>query len=315
MEFHNYKLIRSDAHQIFYDNPYQQIEAIGRTCYKSENNIKEGSCYKFVKNMIDHQHFAMLEHGTLTFKMNGTWMMNQLAVIPYVVTSMDYPDNTWVTLSMSHLYNPRWRDYSGYSVLKAIRKAVETMVDREFDWSENAICKCICVDGHELQIEYIAKSKIADSDIPDKERHMFRSMKFTCDRGVSHELVRHRCAVAQESTRYCNYTKDKFGGVVTYVEPCNYAEWDDDDRFWFDQILTNSSYVYERMVENGATPQQARAVLPNALKTDCILTMSEEQWHHFFNLRMRGTTGAPHPDMRYIANIAHEVFYTEGFTG
>ena len=121
-------------------------------------------------------------------------------------------------------------------------------------------------------------------------------------------MVRHRCAVAQESTRYCNYTKDNFGGGdISFGPPANYEDWDIGTKVTIEHHLQNSESLYNHMIEKEYAPQQARAILPNALKTEVILTMNLDQWKHFFDLRYKGTTGAPHPDMKVVAEKAYEL--------
>lgn len=134
--------------------------------------------------------------------------------------------------------------------------------------------------------------------------HSFLSVKFIVDRGVSHELVRHRLtSFAQESTRYCNYSKDKFGNEVTFIEPFFFV--DDDglpsDRYytWYNamQIAENA---YLELLQKGATPQEARSVLPNSTKTEIVMSMNYRGWRHFFKLRAARETGPAHPQMEEI---------------
>lgn len=133
--------------------------------------------------------------------------------------------------------------------------------------------------------------------------HASMTVRFTVDRGVSHELVRHRLAsFAQESTRYCNYSQDKFGNELTFIEPFYF---DTSDRFHLKSEWMLSMYEAEQhyfnLLSMGASPQEARAVLPNSLKTEVIMTANMREWRHFFKLRAAGTTGAPHPQMAEVA--------------
>lgn len=138
--------------------------------------------------------------------------------------------------------------------------------------------------------------------------HSILSVKFVCDRGVSHELVRHRLAsFAQESTRYCNYSKDKFGNELTFIEPFFFRRKGTSDRdngalynIWVD-ACEFSENTYLRMLELGATPQEARSVLPNSIKTEVVVTMNYREWRHFFKLRAARATGPAHPQMEEIA--------------
>ena len=133
--------------------------------------------------------------------------------------------------------------------------------------------------------------------------HAIISVRIICDRGVSHELVRHRIAsYSQESTRYCNYSKEKFDGELTFIRP----PWVPEEfggnqaaRAW-KQAMQYAEFYYLKLLEYGWTPEQARTVLPNSLKTEIVVTMNLREWRHFFRLRC---APAAHPQMRQIANM------------
>lgn len=150
------------------------------------------------------------------------------------------------------------------------------------------------------------------------EYHVKRvTVHFVCDRGVSHEFVRHRVfSFAQESTRYCNYSKDKFGNEVTFIEPCWYNTSKSNDLAdeYFINSLKDAERLYFNLLDNGWKPQEARAVLPNALKTELVMTgfVDESGWINFFNLRALGTTGAPHPQAKELAEPLFEEFKAKG---
>ena len=131
--------------------------------------------------------------------------------------------------------------------------------------------------------------------------HFSISVKFICDRGVSHEIVRHRVAsYAQESTRYCNYSSGKHGNEITVIEPLFFEPNTPEYAAWY-AACEFSEKVYMDLLMMGKTPQEARSVLPNSLKTEIVVTMNLREWIHFFNLRALGTTGAPHPQMKESA--------------
>lgn len=176
------------------------IERAGRTCYKSEQNISEGSAEKFIANIIKRGHESVIEHEKIT-------------------------------------------------------------------------------------------------------------VRFICDRGVTHELVRHRIAsYSQESTRYCNYTNDKFGNELTFIRPCFWDESTDEDRAKMDvwkKAMENIENEYNQLISMGAKPEEARSILPNSLKTEIVVTMNLRSWRHFFKLR---TAQAAHPQIRQIACALLEEF-------
>jgi thymidylate synthase (FAD) len=254
---------------------YKQIEKVGRVCYKSEDKITEGSAKPFVDRMIKSGHGAMLEHGTVYLK------------IPYEPIVIKYIDNPY-SVVMNNSENDYWYITSNYRVII------------ENDWLDDLKYICKPTEFHAKRI----------------------TVHFVCDRGVSHEFVRHRVmSFAQESTRYCNYSKDKFGNELTFIEPCwledyNYKDntynqlFIDSLRFaeahYLDLLKKWDDKIPDKRYKTGFrnnpwTPQQARAVLPNSLKTELVVTGFVSDWNHFFDLRARGTTGAPHPQAKELA--------------
>lgn len=134
--------------------------------------------------------------------------------------------------------------------------------------SAKKFVKMIIDRGHEAMIE-----------------HSSLSIKFIVDRGVTHELVRHRIAsFAQESTRYCNYTKDKFNWEITFIKPCFWDKSDSNFKEW-EIACKNAENTYLNMIINGATPQEARSVLPNSTKSEITITANYREWRNFFKLR------------------------------
>lgn len=130
--------------------------------------------------------------------------------------------------------------------------------------------------------------------------HSSLSVKFICDRGVSHELVRHRLAsFAQESTRYCNYSKDKFGNELTFIRPCFLKSGTDPYLYW-ENAMSDVEMYYFAMLDGGCTPQEARSVLPNSIKTEVVMTANYREWRHFFWLRAARKTGPAHPQMEEL---------------
>ena len=127
--------------------------------------------------------------------------------------------------------------------------------------------------------------------------HAYMTVKFICDRGVSHELVRHRlCSFAQESQRYCAYNKDKFGHDVTFIWPCYFKNASQEvTNRWLNDVRDAEQTYFELL--KTCSPEEARAVLPNSTKTEIVVTANMREWRHIFKLRALGTTGRPHPQM------------------
>ena len=137
--------------------------------------------------------------------------------------------------------------------------------------------------------------------------HCSFTVKFICDRGVSHEIVRHRMAsYCQESTRYCNYGKDQFGSEITVVEPCYLNE----NTFAYDEwkeACRRAETAYFNLLNWGLSPQEARAVLPNSLKTEVVMTANIREWRHF--LRLRTSTELVNQDEAPFVTALHHDFH------
>lgn len=170
--------------------------------------------------------------------------------------------------------------------------------DKITDGSAERFVRSIIKSGHESVIE-----------------HQSISVKVICDRGVSHEIVRHRLAsYSQESTRYCNYTGGKFGGRITVVDIGTGFKYDmkneTDWKKWYIwlEAMYDAEYHYKRLIDAGAKPEEARSVLPNSTKTEIVMTMNLREWRHF--LRLRGGKAA-HPQIREVADMILELFHKE----
>jgi thymidylate synthase (FAD) len=268
-----------------------------RTCYKSENKITVDSAHKFVEGLIMAGHWAMLEHGTLYLYLEVN-PDNAFKKFKYVSAKFTAPYN-WNdvvgTVAAKYRTNPYSRVntiYSGNGRKVYITTNYRVILDN--DWVEDFQFTC------ESPTEY------------HKKRY---TLKFITDIGVCRELLRHRkFSFANESTRYCNYSKSKFGGELTFITPTWYTggngindkECSMDSEFELSCEEAEKSYL--RMISWGAAPQEARQVLPLATKTELVMTGFEDDWVNFMDLRLRGTTGKPHPDMQHLAQLAWNEF-------
>lgn len=273
------------------EDVFKQIELAGRTCYKSEDKITPDSAKEFVERMIKSGHGAMLEHGTvyLGIEENANHEYSKYYTNKYSVIK-EYNPNTQ-NGARGQMVLPRY-----YCITTNYRVLVEN------GWLDDLQYICDPSEHHEKRI----------------------SVRFICDRGVSHEFVRHRVfSFAQESTRYCNYSKDKFGNELTFILPCWFAEdavwrrlrpdliedlnkeeicyWTEEDQFLYS--LNISEKMYTKLLSSGWTPQQARSVLPNSLKTELVMTGFVSDWKHFFKLR---DSASAHPQARELAQPLHE---------
>ena len=131
--------------------------------------------------------------------------------------------------------------------------------------------------------------------------HAGATVEFVVDRGVSHEIVRHRLAsYSQESTRYCDYGSEKFHKQITVIKPCFFREGSESYTSWRNACLEAEAF-YNELIAEGNTPEMARSVLPTSTKTTLVMKADMTEWRHFFKLRAIGVTGKPHPQMREVA--------------
>lgn len=183
------------------------------------------------------------------------------------------------------------QDFKPDEVMRHIERAGRVCYKSESKISDDSaeiFIRNILKRGHESVIEHISLT-----------------FKIICDRGVTHEIVRHRIAsFSQESTRYCNYSQDKFGRELTFIKPCYWEEGDERYKIW-KGTMNQIESEYFNLIEKGALPQEARSILPNSLKTEIYVTMNLREWRHFLKLR---TSKAAHPQMRQIALMIYNIF-------
>lgn len=246
---------------------YQHIEKCGRTCYKSEDKITEDSEMKFFQGLVNRNHFAMLEHGTVYFR------------FPFQANE-EAQDAIYKVLNSKYSFNKVGEDGNIYCTTN-MRVLLE-----------------------EVPNEYEALINTYALEEADANHIRKYTAKFIISRGIANEFVRHRVlSFAQESTRYCNYMKDRFGGELTFIRP----EWlkgegiDHEVEFVWLKAMARAEKDYFDLIEHGVKPQNARGVLPLDLKTELVVTGTMDQWEDFFDLRMREVTGPAHPDAKAIA--------------
>ena len=321
--------------------PYEFVEKIGRLCYKSEDKITQDSAVKFVQGLCKRQHYAMIEHHWVHIMYTGVKeeFVKALDIFArhYCFTkgeSYDLTKYMEITFAGNVFISAPLRVFfelirDGVTdlntdpipslideMLSAVTNQYPEIFPIKMSYRITRFFKAMdeetfCRNLYEDMASY------CDEEQTDREimKHITHTVRFVCDRGVSHELVRHRpCSFAQESTRYCNYSQDKFGEEITVIKPLFFEQWDKD----LDNKCETMSYglwarsceqaekAYFNLLKEGATPQEARSVLPNSLKTEIIMTANETEWQHIVNLRAKGTTGKPHPQMVEIMQPWYE---------
>ena len=296
------KIINSQAYVLVENDPIKKIEKCGRVCYKSEDKITEDSAEKFVANIIKRGHEAVLEHASFIFQVSYNVYEDLREKVMFVENR--YPVKMYLRFTDSDGYvvsgNVRaWRDFFCFAgVPPYMNDFVESnpILFPEFKSDSPFNLK-----GGKWSIRQISANELVSTY--QRLVHEDISVKFICDRGVTHEIVRHRPAsFCQESTRYCNYSNGKFGGEITVIKPCFFKENSTRYLNWF-VACESGETTYNAILEDGGTPQEARDVLPNSLKTELIMTAPLMEWCHFFNLRM---SPAAHPQMREVASYAYD---------
>lgn len=303
--------------------PYQFIEKIGRTCYKSEDKITEDSAVKFVKGLCNRKHFAMVEHywvhlvverdipyALTELGLNDLKRYMHFSILEDGVTYMSCP----LRVFFDHLDVMEDLDNPYIMPVQDMWQCVINEFPEIFGLEVRPVKLSVSLKEQEFCDKLASELRLLEATeeqvASELMKHRTHTIHFTCDRGVTHEIVRHRpCSFAQESQRYCNYGKEN---EVTFIEPLFFERWTDEKQ----NCQTEEYHVWSRsceyaeknylkLLELGKKPQEARTVLPNSTKTEIILTTNESEWQHIVNLRYHGTTGAPHPQMVEVMTIAY----------
>ena len=246
---------------------YLNIEQFNEETFEDSPYYENLTAEDFVNMLIKSNHGAMLEHGTVYMQIDTFLDIPEDIKLDQKVHQ--YDSNHFTKVNSMYIGQGIWR----YYITTNLRVLVEN------GWLDDLKYVCRPTEFHAKKV----------------------TTKFICDRGVSHEIVRHRVmSFAQESTRYCNYSKDKFGQELTFIEPSWEFPFSNivNTRERFEAMLKEAEANYMELITLGFKPQEARAVLPNALKTEIVVTGFIDDWKHFFELRC---SNAAHPDIRKLA--------------
>ena len=287
------EMIKPSVERIVENDPLKKIEIAARTCYKSEANITDDSSVKMVKRLIKNKHYAMLEHALFEFHIYSKPATEDLLkkcrlskFCRVCCGSVFDKECNFVFINLRTIIEEKFTEF--WVLLE--ERFPRFLELRDVAFGESGRLSFDCCDGVEL------------TDFP--ELNVF-TVKVICDRGVSHELVRHRVfSFAQESQRYVNYKKN---GCFQFIEPSAFDEWDERTQRDYLICLNTCAETYNKMIESGRTPQEARAVLPNSTKTEIVMTGNRFMWEHFLELRFRESTGKVHPDMSVIAKKINDI--------
>ena len=253
---------------------YKHIELCARTCYKSEDKITEDSAKRMIDRLIKDGHTSMLEHGTIYLAVPITTNHSGFGVYRY-------EENPY-----SKVYTTK--DLSMY----------DEFGDSCDKWLITTNLRVIIENHWEDDLEYLCE--------PTAFHYKRYTMKFTCARIDSQSITRYRHnSFAQESQRWCNYFKASFGSSVTFSKPVWIKPEDLEE---LKEDIKISERLYFKWLGKGYKPEQARYFLINGTKTEIMVTGFMEDWEHFFDERITGTTGRPSPDMKHLAVLALDQF-------
>ena len=284
----NFNIIKPSVERIDEKDNLKRIELAGRVCYKSEKRITEDSARAFCDQILKRGHTSVLEHSNvITLVSNG--ICNDIAgyMRDYHLATGKQP---MLTISSAG-YN--WMIISGN--VRAWRDVL--MVQNKYSFIGDPLLN-VCNDADVDLSRYVCDAKHMTEE--QRAIHSRITLRIICDRGVSHEIVRHRVmSFSQESTRYVNYGKRGY----TFIEPWWWEHQNGVIKHFMLSEMKHSISVYDAMIGEGATPQLARAVLPNQIKTEVVVTATPRQWEAFLALRL---DKAAHPDMQRVAHLVQE---------
>lgn len=307
------QLIKPSIKRIDETDTLKRIEQAGRTAYKSEDKITEGSAEKFVEMIIKRGHEPVIEFGHYVLQVSKEMYYNLIHLEERSFICLSFCKNRYLVSGNARAFRDLCKDKNLEEIYRHI------------------ISTCLWTQTPELFLFYDNLSKTGcehyDGDLTPEEQLLHKTLTYRviCDRGVSHEIVRHRVfSYVQESTRYCNYKNG-----VSFIWPCWFGDLDDkfyntslsvdDDGIKIDHSgeeiplfngeqyewlldMANCELAYEDKIERGWSPQKARCVLDNSLKTEIVMKTNLKGWKHFFDMRV---SPKAHPQMQEIANMIY----------
>ena len=289
------KVIEPSFTELKEDRLFQKIELCGRVCYKSEDKITDSSALNFVKRICVNHHGSVLEHYAFLFRVSESYydVLYSLRLPFFAMTKISSP---LISFNLRAFLQCAEDEKYEEALLPFERELAKAYPDL-FQMPEKPSSEHPerIMDFSELNAEEMAF-------------HRRVTIKLITDRGVTHELVRHRLAsFSQESTRYCNYGKDKFGNEITLIRP---SELTDETYPIWEAAMKEAEKSYFQMLEKGASPQIARSVLPNSLKTELVITADLKEWKLIFDLRCALQA---HPDVRILMQQVKDYFIEKGY--
>ena len=288
---HNFNIIKPSVERIDEKDNLKRIELAGRVCYKSEKKITDESALDFCTKILQRGHTSVLEHSNVIVKM-------PTRLGSCVIDAMRYYEHHTKKIA---LLKYTYRD-EGTMIISGNVRAWRDILNMYHLFFFKGDPLLDTNGSYDLIPHVIKESELTDEELPIHSRI---TLRIVCDRGVSHELVRHRVmSFSQESTRYVNYGRRGY----TFIEPWWWEHQNGVMKHLMLSEMQHSVDVYAAMIHEGATPQLARAVLPSQIKTEVVVTATPAQWAEFLKLRL---DKAAHPDMQRIAHLVQDALDDE----
>ncbi len=301
----SFRFIENSIEEVVHDDFFDKVALVAHNCYQVKEKDHPNNIL-FLKRLIDSGHLAMIEHYRFAFVLTEEIYSHFLSL-----------HNPFYELG-EFMRKKGVREEMVYLLSCSLRPVLEGL--KSEDVLENGLAVLIASSLPE-EVRQVLPSfepctpltpfsvKDNKGKIPAEiyDRFVYVTYHLITDRGVTHELVRHRlCSFAQESTRYCNYTKEKFDSTLTFMKPAHYEE----NKDVFDAFYQKTADTYFELIRRGMTPDEARAVLPNSLKASIMVTCSLREWKNIFALR---TDPHAHFDIRRLMNLVKEDMEKKGY--
>lgn len=296
------QLIKSSAEVIKITDPIDLIETCGRVCYKTKpsENTKKGDLFN---RLVSSGHHSVFEHVNFIFRIECDHVMG----IPYVPNIPKIFNTTNYAGFLYASSNLRFIKECGDQ--RFIDKILETYPELHPYLGKPS------KDRYNNRLITLVTRRDFINSAPSRESiaaHLYTTMFFETDRGVANEIVRHRkCAFSQESSRYCNYSKDKFGSEIRCILPSGAEDVSEENFNAYNKCLRYIEDTYMFLLNHGCNTEFARGVLPLELATTLAVTTNHEEWKYIFGLRYFERTGKVHPNMKVLMQRARDNYYEE----
>ncbi len=302
----SFRLIENSFDEVNHTDFFDKIALVAHNCYQVKEK-DHTSNIGFIQRLVQSGHLAMMEHYRFAFVLNEKQYHSFLELHNPFYELGEYMREKGTFKEMVYLLScsirPILENLNSEDVLE---QDMALLLASSLPSEVTSVLLPDLKPHEKVELFDVEKNK---EKIPSEiyDRFTYVTYHLITDRGVTHELVRHRvCSFAQESTRYCNYTKDKFDACLTFMKPSKYEE----RKETYDSFYQKCADSYFELIQSGATPDEARAVLPNSLKASIMVTCNLKEWKKIFFLR---TDPHAHFDIRRLMLLVKDDMVKKGY--